>query len=220
MSPLTSHVSGSVRRGGGSGGGSGGGGGDSDGGGELSFVFGRPATPDAAVVGRRTVSASASASGQVVVEREVLSPPPTSSLSSWVPSEWCQTQVILANQGTYSGRVELVVVVVKRNGSKSVRLEGLEERLAVPDTLRQRYSTGRCHVCETQVAQLKGEAIAMIRSIQLAQSAATSITSTSIPALVGSCSITPQQHREVVRHRGPKIRTKYVPKDTYFDVDE
>ncbi|KAK7473914.1 hypothetical protein BaRGS_00034819, partial [Batillaria attramentaria] len=48
MSPLTSHVSGSVRRGGG-----------------------------------RTVSASASASGQVVVEREVLSPPPTSSLSSW-----------------------------------------------------------------------------------------------------------------------------------------
>ena len=71
-------------------------------------------------------------------------------------------------------------------------MEGLEERLCVPDSLLGRYSSGRCQVCETQVLQLKQEAIAMIRSIQLAQNAATAITNTSIPALVGSC--TPQ-HR-------------------------
>jgi hypothetical protein len=70
---------------------------------------------------------------------------------------------------------------------QSVRIEGLEERLSVPDALLPRYSSGRCQVCETQLRQLKQEAVAMIRSIQLAQNAATAITSTSIPALVGSC---------------------------------
>ena len=73
-----------------------------------------------------------------------------------------------------------------------MRVEGLEERLEVPDSLLPRYTSGSCQVCGTPVAQLKQEATAMIRSIQLAQSAATAITNTSLPALVGSC--TPQ-HR-------------------------
>ena len=110
MSPLTCRVGGRRGEGGdpGGGGGPGGDGGGGGGGGEaLSFVFGRPASSDAAVSGR-CVSPPASlpppakrplspasrdalplrrsaSGGGVVVEREVLSPPPASSLSS---SSW------------------------------------------------------------------------------------------------------------------------------------
>ncbi|XP_025104476.1 kinesin-like protein KIF26A isoform X2 [Pomacea canaliculata] len=112
ISPLSSQVGVPARRQGG------GGGRDGDGPEEISFVFGRPDTPDAAVVGRcmspplscggggskrplspgsrdllpirRTLSASASTS--LVVEREVMSPPPVSSSSSlW---SWGEGQML------------------------------------------------------------------------------------------------------------------------------
>ena len=115
MSPLTCQVGG--RRGG-----EGGGGPDSEeGGGEaLSFVFGRPATSDAASVGRCVsppaslpsskrplspasrdcipIRRSASGGGGMVVEREVLSPPPASSLSlsssSSSSSSWGESRIL------------------------------------------------------------------------------------------------------------------------------
>ncbi|KAL8572396.1 hypothetical protein ACOMHN_023165 [Nucella lapillus] len=93
----------------------------------------------------------------------------------------------------------------------TIRLEGLEERLVLPNSLASRYNAqGRCKVCETPLGHLRQEASAMIRSIQLAQHAASGVgqglagspggggggvvgLTTNIPALVGSCS-TPQ-HR-------------------------
>lgn len=76
---------------------------------------------------------------------------------------------------------------------QSVRLEGMEDKLVVPGHVRQRLTNGQCQVCETQVRQLKQEAVTMLRSIQLAQTAH-SARAANIPALVGSCNLD-LQHR-------------------------
>ncbi|KAK6182781.1 hypothetical protein SNE40_010389 [Patella caerulea] len=63
----------------------------------------------------------------------------------------------------------------------------VEEKLQVPDNFRRYVKRERCDVCETPIRQLKQEAVAMIQSIQQAQSA--SSVPANIPALVGSYNI-------------------------------
>ncbi|PVD25521.1 hypothetical protein C0Q70_13177 [Pomacea canaliculata] len=350
ISPLSSQVGVPARRQGG------GGGRDGDGPEEISFVFGRPDTPDAAVVGRcmspplscggggskrplspgsrdllpirRTLSASASTS--LVVEREVMSPPPVSSSSSlwsWgegqmlqggVCCEHCNACLIdfkrqalrlmfpdtgngpclaqcsfpdsqqqqrpfptttgsslaprlsatraagldgcqppgpgyCAQTGMFCPRMANCRSISKQGSGGEIFIKqgsdmrssehthqitgvalscslppgawfciyhvraraGLNavqhripqqrcrlssvvvvvctQQLVVPGHVRQRLTNGQCQVCETQVRQLKQEAVTMLRSIQLAQTAH-SARAANIPALVGSCNLD-LQHR-------------------------
>ncbi|XP_076464900.1 uncharacterized protein LOC143296727 [Babylonia areolata] len=145
-----------------------------------------------------------------VVEREVLSSPTVSSPSSSSSLGGCW-----GGGGEGGGVVEggvcceqchACLVDLKRQAlrlmfpdsssgaclAQTVRLDGLEERLAVGPGLAALYRAGHCTVCQTPVGHLKEEAVAMIRSIQVAQTAATTLPATCLPALVGSC--TPQ-HR-------------------------
>ncbi|KAK0042530.1 kinesin-like protein KIF26A, partial [Biomphalaria pfeifferi] len=67
----------------------------------------------------------------------------------------------------------------------SIKGDNIGDRLTIPESYERWYSrTGHCGICETPIGQLKQEAVAMIQSIQLAQS---SVIPANIPSLVGSC---------------------------------
>ncbi|KAL8586889.1 hypothetical protein ACOMHN_050994 [Nucella lapillus] len=70
--------------------------------------------------------------------------------------------------------------------AQTVDLEGLEDRLSVAPALSALYRPGRCGTCGTLLSQLKGEAVAMVRSLQVAQYAACPLPSSCLPTLVGS----------------------------------
>ncbi len=62
----------------------------------------------------------------------------------------------------------------------------LYDRLHVPKSLREAWNGSQCEVCSTQLSQLKHEAVAMVQSLEEAQSQSEAASLSNLPALVGS----------------------------------
>lgn len=69
-------------------------------------------------------------------------------------------------------------------------IEGLKDRLQVPENGYRFSRAGQCEVCDTHVSQLRQEAISMVHSIQQAQQE-TNTTNTNLPNLIGSVNLPP-----------------------------
>ncbi|XP_059172554.1 kinesin-like protein KIF26B isoform X2 [Physella acuta] len=209
---------------------------------EVSFVFGRPASPTGDTVVRpaqqynsaglvRCMSPSAgrymtghynprplSPSSDVLpirrpgtyASRRVLSPPPQLGFGAAAEPR------IHHQGGICCEQCNGCLVELKRQAlrlmfpdtgagshlAQSIRLDNIGERLTVPESYERWFSrTGQCAVCQTPIGQLKQEAVAMIQSIQLAQ---TTATAGSIPSLVGSCGLVPQ-HKNKFTNRKPPL---------------
>ncbi|ESO85459.1 hypothetical protein LOTGIDRAFT_154952 [Lottia gigantea] len=106
--------------------------------------------------------------------------------------------------------------MVKENSSFNIKNTPVnyiqvEEMLQVPENFRRYVKRECCDVCETPIRQLKQEAVAMIQSIQQAQSA--SSHPANISALVGSYNISAHHHSKRSRSssRSTPIKTSLQP---------
>ncbi|XP_038076086.1 kinesin-like protein KIF26B isoform X2 [Patiria miniata] len=62
----------------------------------------------------------------------------------------------------------------------------LYDRLHIPKSLHEAWNGSQCEVCSTQLKQLKHEAVAMVQSLEEAQSQSEAASLSNLPALVGS----------------------------------
>ncbi|KAK6182778.1 hypothetical protein SNE40_010388 [Patella caerulea] len=164
---------------------------------ELSFVFGRPSSPcvDQTIDGRclspineqRPLSPS---SEMFAMKQDVCNMASDKGIEGRVVQggvccEHCNNCLIdLKRQAL---RIMFPDNTTRNTPLKPMNYVKVEEKLQVPDNFRRYVKRERCDVCETPIRQLKQEAVAMIQSIQQAQSA--SSVPANIPALVGSYNI-------------------------------
>ncbi|XP_077995110.1 uncharacterized protein LOC144448694 [Glandiceps talaboti] len=79
----------------------------------------------------------------------------------------------------------------------------LHDKLQVPDS-SQKWADNRCEVCATHLSQLKQEAVAMVQSLERAQSSGDTSSLSNIPALIGSCNLASLQRCLYMYHSHDK----------------
>ncbi|XP_022092907.1 kinesin-like protein KIF26B isoform X4 [Acanthaster planci] len=76
----------------------------------------------------------------------------------------------------------------------------LYERLQIPKSLYEAWNGSQCEVCSTQLKQLKQEAVAMVQSLEEAQSQSEAASLSNLPALVGSRDLASLQRYLYTQH--------------------
>ncbi|XP_035824100.1 uncharacterized protein LOC101851541 [Aplysia californica] len=167
----------------------------------VSGYSSRPMSPSSDVL---PVRRALSSGGQP--DRRVMSPPPVLGVGTAAEARIHQHGGICCehcNSCLVELKRQALRLMFPENGSglaQSIRLDNIGERLVLPELYERWYSrTGQCSVCETPVSQLRQEAVAMVQSIQLAQSTA---MPTNIPALVGSCGLMQQRRNRYANRAG------------------